>query len=177
MLRLITDIHPARNKIPGTPLTQNKVFDKQFSKCYFSSTHAMKIALCFMKPAKLNTLSRRERQIMDVLYKLEQATVAEVLERLSGNPSYSTVRAQLRVLEEKGHVRHEEIGLRYVYAPIVPREVARRSALRHLVETFFDGSAEKVVAALLGGEASRMSEEELDRLARLIRKDRKESEP
>jgi predicted transcriptional regulator len=128
-----------------------------------------------MKRPKPNTLSRRERQIMDVLYKLERATVAEVLSRLSGNPSYSTVRAQLRVLEEKGHVRHEEIGLRYVYAPIVPREIARRSALRHLVETFFDGSAEKVVAALLGGEASQISQEEFDRLARLIRKDRKES--
>jgi len=128
-----------------------------------------------MKRPKPNTLSRRERQIMDVLYKLERATVAEVLGRLSGNPSYSTVRAQLRVLEEKGHVRHQEIGLRYVYAPIVPREIARRSALRHLVETFFDGSAEKVVAALLGGQAAQISQEELDRLARLIRKDRKES--
>jgi BlaI family penicillinase repressor len=128
-----------------------------------------------MKRVKLNTLSRRERQIMDVLYKLEQATVAEVLERLSGNPSYSTVRAQLRVLEEKGHVRHEEIGLRYVYAPTVSREIARRSALRHLVETFFDGSAENVVAALLGGEVSKISPEELDRLTRLIRKERNES--
>lgn len=128
-----------------------------------------------MNKLKLNALSRRERQIMDVLYKLERATVAEVLNLLSGNPSYSTVRTQLRVLEEKGHVRHEEIGLRYVYAPTIPREVARRSALRHLVETFFDGSAEKVVAALLGGEVSRISQEELDRLARLISKDRKES--
>ena len=127
-----------------------------------------------MKQPKLNTLSRRERQIMDVLYKLERATVAEVQGRLNGNPSYSTVRAQLRVLEEKGHVRHEEIGLRYVYAPIVAREIARRSALRHLVETFFDGSTEKVVAALLGGEVSRISPEELDRLARLIRKEARE---
>ncbi len=129
-----------------------------------------------MKRPKLNTLSRRERQIMDVLYKLERATVAEVLSRLSGNPSYSTVRAQLRVLEEKGHVRHEEIGLRYVYAPTVRLEIARRSALRHLVETFFDGSAEKVVAALLGGEVSRISPEELDRMAQLISKDRKENQ-
>jgi len=128
-----------------------------------------------MKKPKPNSLSRRERQIMDVLYKLERATVAEVLCKLAGTQSYSTVRAQLRILEEKGHVRHEEHGLRYVYVPTVPRDVARRSALRHLVETFFDGSAEKVVAALLGGEVSRISQEELDRLARLIAKERKES--
>lgn len=112
---------------------------------------------------------------MDVLYRLERATVADVLRKLPGKPHYSTVRAQLRVLEEKGHVRHEEHGLRYVYVPTVPRDIARRSALRHLVETFFDGSAEKVVAALLGGEVSRISQEELDRLGRLINKDQKES--
>jgi predicted transcriptional regulator len=124
---------------------------------------------------KPNALSRRERQIMDILYKLERASVGQVLAEIAGKPSYSTVRAQLRVLEDKGHVRHEEHGLRYVYAPAVPREVARRSALRHLVETFFDGSTEKVVAALLGGEVARISPEELDRLARLISKSRKES--
>jgi BlaI family transcriptional regulator, penicillinase repressor len=124
---------------------------------------------------KANALSRRERQIMDILYKLESASVGQVLAEIAGKPSYSTVRAQLRVLEEKGHVRHEEHGLRYVYAPAVPRDVARRSALRHLVETFFDGSTEKVVAALLGGEVARISPEELDRLARLIAKGRKES--
>ena len=124
---------------------------------------------------KPNALSRRERQIMDILYKLERASVGQVLAEIAGKPSYSTVRAQLRVLEEKGHVRHEEHGLRYVYVPAVPREVARRSALRHLVETFFDGSTEKVVAALLGGEVARISPEELDRLARLIAKGRKES--
>src|SRR5579862_1580017 len=128
-----------------------------------------------MKKPTPNNLSRRERQIMDVLYKLERATVAEVLGKLAGTQSYSTVRAQLRILEEKGHVRHEEHGLRYVYVPTVPRDVARRSALRHLVETFFDGSAEKVVAALLGGEIARISPEELDRLARMIAKERKES--
>lgn len=120
-------------------------------------------------------LSRRERQIMDILYKLERATVGEVLAKLADKPNYSTVRAQLRVLEEKGHVRHEEHGLRYVYVPCVPREVARRSALRHLVETFFEGSTEKAVAALLGGEVSRISSEELDRLATLIGKGKKES--
>jgi BlaI family penicillinase repressor len=124
---------------------------------------------------KPNALSRRERQIMDILYKLERASVGQVLRKLADKPNYSTVRAQLRVLEEKGHVRHEEHGLRYVYAPAVPREVARRSALRHLVETFFDGSTEKVVAALLGGEVARISPEEFDRLARLIAKGRKES--
>ena len=127
------------------------------------------------KKPKPNSLSRRERQIMDILYKLERASVGQVLSKLADKPSYSTVRAQLRVLEEKGHVRHEEHGLRYVYAPAVARDVARRSALRHLVETFFDGSTEKVVAALLGGEAARISPEELERLARLISKGRKES--
>src|SRR5882724_5914873 len=123
---------------------------------------------------KPNALSRRERQIMDILYKLERASVGQVLSKLADKPSYSTVRAQLRVLEEKGHVRHEEHGLRYVYVPAVPRDVARRSAIRHLVETFFDGSAEKVVAALLGGEASRLSHEEMGRLAAMIAKNRKE---
>ena len=123
---------------------------------------------------KPNALSRRERQIMDILYKLERASVGQVLSKLGEKLSYSTVRAQLRVLEEKRHVRHEENGLRYVYVPAVPRNVARRSALRHLVETFFDGSTEKVVAALLGGEAARITPEELDRLARLIAKGRKE---
>jgi predicted transcriptional regulator len=122
-----------------------------------------------------NTLSRRERQILDILYRLERATVGEVLSKLPDKPNYSTVRAQLRVLEEKGHVRHEEHGLRYVYVPCVPREVARRSALQHLVETFFEGSTEKAVAALLGGEVSRISPEELDRLSTVIAKGKKES--
>jgi len=128
-----------------------------------------------MKKTKPTPLARRERQIMDVLYKLERATVGEVVAAFPDQPHYSTVRAQLRVLEEKGHVRHEEHGLRYVYFPAVPRDVARRSALRHLVETFFDGSTEKVVAALLGGEVSRISPEEMDRLARLIAKSGKQS--
>ena len=127
------------------------------------------------KKPKPSSFSRRERQIMDILYKLERASVGQVLSKLADKPSYSTVRAQLCVLEEKGHVRHEEHGLRYVYVPAVPRDVVRRSALRHLVETFFDGSTEKVVAALLGGEVARISPEELDRLARLIAKGRKES--
>src|SRR5437879_6087199 len=122
-----------------------------------------------------HTLSRRERQIMDILYQLERATVGEVLSKLPDKPNYSTVRAQLRVLEEKGHVRHEEQGLRYVFSPAVPLPVARRSALRHLVETFFEGSSEKVVAALLGGEVSRISPEQLERLAQIIAKGRKDA--
>jgi BlaI family transcriptional regulator, penicillinase repressor len=116
---------------------------------------------------RLNALTRRERQIMDILYQLERATVGEVLSKLADKTNYSTVRAQLRVLEEKGHIRHEEHGLRYVYVPCVAREVARRSALRHLVETFFEGSTEKAVAALLGGEVSKVSSEELERIAAL----------
>ena len=111
---------------------------------------------------------------MDVLYKLGRATVAEVLARLRHSASYSTVRAQLRVLEEKGHVTHREEGLRYVYVPSVPRNVARLRALRHLVETFFEGSSENVVAALLGGEVARLSDEQLDRLSRMIARNRKE---
>jgi predicted transcriptional regulator len=126
------------------------------------------------KSSTHTTLTRRERQIMDVLYRRTRATAAEVMSELPGEPNYSTVRTQLRVLEDKGHVRHEEEGGRYVYAPAVPRHAARKSALKHLVETFFDGSAEQVVAAVLGGEASRLSEEELDRVSALIDKARKE---
>ncbi len=120
------------------------------------------------------TLSRRERQIVDILYRRGRATAAEVMKDLPGDPTYSTVRTQLRVLEEKGHVRHDEDGLRYVYAPAVPRHAARKSALKHLMETFFDDSAEQVVAALLGGEASRLSEQDLARIADLIGRARKE---
>jgi predicted transcriptional regulator len=120
-------------------------------------------------------LSRRERQIMDILYRLGRATAGEVMGELQGNPSYSTVRTQLRVLEEKGQVRHDEEGGRYVYAPATPRRAARKSALRHLVDTFFDGSAEQTVAALLGGEGARLSDEELDRIAKLVVKARKDA--
>src|SRR3954453_21077103 len=111
------------------------------------------------------SLTRRERQIMDILYRRGRATAAEVMEDLPGDPSYSTVRTQLRILEAKGHVRHDEEGLRYVYLQAVPRHAARRSALRHLVDTFFDGSAENVVGALLVGDSSRLTEDELDRIA------------
>ena len=119
-------------------------------------------------------LSRRERQIIDVLYRRGRATAAEVMADLPGDPSYSTVRTQLRVLEAKGHVRHEDDGQRYVYSPAVPRGTVRRSALKHLVETFFDGSVEQTVAALLGTDAARLSEAELERIAELIEKARKE---
>src|SRR5438034_1184434 len=105
-------------------------------------------------------LTRRERQIMDVLFRRGRATASQVRQELPGHPSYSTVRTQLRVLEEKGHVRHEEEGPRYVYIPSIARHAARKSALRHLVNTFFEGSIEKVVAALLGGDTARLTDEE-----------------
>ena len=120
------------------------------------------------------SLSRRERQIMDIIYRLGHVTVAEVLPELPGEPAYSTVRAQLRVLEQKGHVRHEEQGQQYIYTPTVPRHAVRQSALKHLVHTFFDGSREKVVSALLGSESGSVSDEELERIAQIIEKARKE---
>src|SRR5262245_37552007 len=124
-------------------------------------------------PIAAQSLARRERQIMDILYRRGRATASEVMADLSGEPNYSTVRTQLRVLEEKGHVRHEEEGLRYVYVPAVPRRAARKSALRHVIDTFFDGSVEQVVGALLGGEGARLSEADLDRIAELVEKARK----
>ena len=104
---------------------------------------------------------------MDALYRLGRATAAEIMAEMAGAPGNSTVRTQLRVLEAKGHVRHEEEGLRYVYLPTVPRHSARRSALKHLVDTFFDGSPTQTVAALLGGEAARLSDDDLARIAEL----------
>jgi|SRR5262245_40157477 predicted transcriptional regulator len=118
-------------------------------------------------------LSRRERQIMDVIYRRGRATAAEVLEDLPDPPSYSAVRALLRLLEEKGHVQHEQDGPRYVYAPTVARDRARRSALKHVVRTFFDGSASEAMAALLDGE-TRLDDAELDRLSAMIEQARKE---
>jgi predicted transcriptional regulator len=111
---------------------------------------------------------------MEVLFRLGRATAAEVMKALPGDPSYSTVRTQLRVLEEKGHVTHQEEGLRYVYSPVVARAAARKSALRNIVDTFFDGSVEQVVGALLGGEAAKISEDELERIDELVAKARKE---
>lgn len=111
---------------------------------------------------------------MDVLYRLGRATAAEVRDELPGHPADSTVRTQLRVLESKGHVKHEEEGLRYVYTPALPRAVASKSALRHVVNTFFDGSTERVVAALLGADGAGASPEELGRIAKLVAEARKE---
>jgi predicted transcriptional regulator len=105
---------------------------------------------------------------MDVLYRLGRATAAEVLEALPDPPSYSAVRATLRILEDKGHLDHEQDGPRYVFRPTVPREAARQSALAHLVRTFFDGSAEGAVAALLDLKSGELDQSELDRLAELI---------
>jgi predicted transcriptional regulator len=113
-------------------------------------------------------LSRRERQIIDILYSRGRATAAEVQAALPDPPSYSAVRAMLRILEDKGHVRHEQDGPRYVYVPTVARENAKRSALRHMVRTFFEGSAEQAISALLDDSTARLSDAELDRLARLI---------
>jgi BlaI family penicillinase repressor len=119
-------------------------------------------------------LSRREREIMDILYQRERATAAEIQQSLTDPPSYSAVRAMLRVLEEKGHIRHEEQPPRYVFLPTVSREKAKFSALQHLLETFFDGSAEQVVATLLDGSARKLSRDELNRLSRLIEKAREQ---
>ena len=111
---------------------------------------------------------------MDLLYQLGRATAADLLKQLPGDPTDSTVRTQLRVLESKGHVRHEEEGQRYIYIPVVPRRVVRKSALKHVVNTFFDGSAEKVVAALLGPDGARLSDDELDRIADIVARARAE---
>jgi len=121
-----------------------------------------------------NELSRRERQIMDVLYELGRATAAEVRERLPDPPSYSAVRAMLRILEDKGHLEHEADGPRYVFSPAVPREQARESALRRVVRTFFDGSPESAMSALLDLGVEDLDEEALRRLADRIAEARKE---
>jgi BlaI family transcriptional regulator, penicillinase repressor len=122
----------------------------------------------------LQGLSRRERQIMEILYQRGRASATEVRETMEGAPSYSAVRAMLRVLEEKGHVRHEEEGLKYVYVPTVGREKAKRSAVKHLLDTFFGGSPEQAVAALLDVSATRLTAEELDRMSQMIEKARLE---
>lgn len=127
-----------------------------------------------MAEAAHTDLSRRERQIMDIIYRRGRASVAEVLKELPDPPSYSAVRAMLRVLEEKGHLEHEQEGARYVYRPTVPRTEAQESAMRRLLRTFFDGSAEKAVAAFLDMSATELSPEELNRLAELIEQARRE---
>jgi BlaI family penicillinase repressor len=125
-----------------------------------------------MKPP--DGLSRRERQIMDILYQRGKSSATEVREAMPKAPSYSAVRAMLRVLEEKGHVRHQAEGLKYVYLPTVTRERAKRSAVKHLLDTFFHDSPEQVVAALLDVSSTRMTRDELNRMAEMIDKAKKE---
>ena len=122
----------------------------------------------------LNGLSRRERQIMEILYQRGKASASAVREAMEDAPSYSAVRAMLRVLEEKGHVRHQAEQLRYVYLPVVPRNKAKRSEVKRLLDTFFEGSPEQVVAALLDVSSTRLTHDELDRMAALIEQARKE---
>jgi predicted transcriptional regulator len=119
-------------------------------------------------------VSRRERQILDVLFRKKEATAAEIQAELPDPPGYSAVRALLRILEEKGHIRHREDGPRYVYLPVVEEAAARRSALRHVLDTFFEGSAAGAMAALLGGDGGKLSQEELARMEALLQKARKE---
>jgi predicted transcriptional regulator len=119
-------------------------------------------------------LSRRERQIMEILYQRGKASAAEVREFMGDAPGYSAVRAMLRVLEEKGHIKHQAEGLKYVYLPIVTRDKAKRTAVKHLLDTFFGDSPEQVVAALLDVSSKRLTREELDRMARMIEKARRE---
>lgn len=126
-----------------------------------------------MTPTHHQDLSRRERQILDILYQQGQATAADVQHALPEPPSYSAVRALLRILEDKGHVRHQQDGPRYVYVPTLARDNAKRSALRHVLRTFFDGSAEQAISALLDETSTKLSPAELDRLARLIEDARK----
>jgi BlaI family transcriptional regulator, penicillinase repressor len=119
-------------------------------------------------------LSRREREIMDIVHRLGRAAVTDVQTALSGEPAYSTVRAQLRVLEEKGHLRHEEEQLRYVYLPAAPAHQIRRSAVKHLIDTFFEGSPEKVVETLVGRDGRGLTDEQLDRIAQLVERARRD---
>ena len=118
---------------------------------------------------RLTELSKRERQIMDVLYQMGESTVGEVLERIADPPSYSAVRATLRVLEEKGVVNHKQDGPRYVYLPTVPQDTAKAAALNHLLGTFFNGSVEAAVMALVRMDEAKLSANELNRLAAKIR--------
>ena len=119
-------------------------------------------------------LSRRERQIMDILYQRGKSSASEVLEAMPDAPGYSAVRAMLRVLEEKGHVRHQAEGLKYVYVPTVARDKAKRSAVKHLLDTFFKDAPEQVVAALLDVSSTRLTRAELDRMAEMIEKAKRE---
>jgi BlaI family penicillinase repressor len=127
-----------------------------------------------MTKPSARALSRREREVMDILYRRGRATAAEVLAEVTGDPSSSTVRTLLRILERKGFVRREAAGLRYIYLPAIARQSARRSALRHLIDTFYDGSVENVVGALLGGDGASVTDAEFDRIAKLVEKAKRE---
>ena len=126
--------------------------------------------------AALDRLSRRERQIMDILYQRGKSSAAEVRASMPDAPSYSAVRAMLRVLEEKGHVKHAAEGLKYVYAPVVDPDKVKRSAVKHLLDTFFQDSPEQVVAALLDVSSKRLKREDLDRMSEMIERARKEEQ-
>ena len=119
-------------------------------------------------------LSRRERQIMEILYQHGKASVSEVREFMKDAPGYSAVRAMMGVLEEKGHARHQAEGLKYVYMPTVAREKAKRSAVKHLLDTFFAGEPDQIVAALLDVSAARLTREELDRMSGMIEQAKRE---
>ena len=122
----------------------------------------------------LGGLSRRERQIMEILYQHGKAPASQIREAMENAPGYSAVRAMLRVLEEKGHVRHQAEGLKYVYVPTMARDKAKRSAVKHVLDTFFGGSPEQIVAALLDVSSARLTREELDRMSELIEKAKRE---
>jgi BlaI family penicillinase repressor len=160
----------ALGKLHHTMTREKITLDACPLQCYISSTllllqHTVEMP---RKPEQRDLLSRRERQIMDILYQRGRASASEIHEALPDRPSYSAVRAKLRVLEDKGHVRHAEESLRYVYAPTVPRDKAKRSAVQHLLATFFENSAEQAVAALLDVSAAGLSRPDLDRLSALI---------
>lgn len=122
----------------------------------------------------LPSLSRRERQILEILIERGKASASEVRAAMPDAPSYSAVRTLLRILEDKGHVRHKAEGLRYVYLPAIAREKAKRSAVQHLLKTYFNGSPEQIVAALLDVSSAKLTREELDRMAEMIEKAKKE---
>lgn len=129
-----------------------------------------------MSKPLLSQLSRRERQIMDVIFRLGEASVSDVVEHMPDNPAYNTVRVTMGILERKGYLKHRQEGQRYLYAPTVPLDNAKRSAVSHLLQTFFEGSPSKAVLAMLGMSANRLSRKDLDEIAGWIEDARKEAE-